>query len=205
MSMIDPKYENIVFTKDKKLIGNNLNFKYRKEQAKILIDKIFKEKAFDTKKIKNALEYDNTNKSCIYALLLCNKNENKQEEFEKNLKIYKFCITQQFTIKIRNEEKNVDLNDLYKINYFPMKEQEQLPVCKKNEDGNIRDMRNSVVEFFTNYYYIANNITKFEPNLKKEELNKIITMKFAKKLGNNFDINHDNEVKLKILQNAINN
>ena len=201
IAMLEPKYENIIFTEDKKFIGKKLNFKYRQNQAQILINKIFEKNIYDNKEIIEALEYDNTNKSCIYALLVFNKNENDKNKFIENLKKYKYCITQKFIIKKSAEKKMVDINELYKID-LPIEELEQLPDNTINKDNTIKDLRNSLVEFFTNYYHIAKNIIKFIPLLKEEEINKIIKVSFFKDSNNNFKLNYHRKEKQNLLKNV---
>ena len=202
IAMLEPKYENIIFTEDKKLTGENLNFKYRKNQAQIMINKIFEKEKCNIKDIEQALEYDNTNKSCIYALLLFNKNENDENKFKENLKKYKYCITQNIKIQDNDKEKNIDLNQLYKIDIL-MKELEELPGSQKNEVGTLIDLRNSLVEFFTNYHHIADNISYFLPTLNENEINNILTVGLYKNSDNNFKINYRNKEKFSLLKNAI--
>ena len=202
IAKLEPKYENIIFNEDKKLIGEKLNFKYRQEKAQKLIDKVFQKKKYDIKDILDALEYDNTNKRCIYALLDYNKKENDEEQFKQNLNKYKYCITQKFNIQIKGKENAINLNQLYEIKLL-IKELEELPNCKKNEEGTIKDLRNSVVEFFTNYYYIADNINKLLPLLGENELEKILTVHFYKDGDNNYKMNYRNEEKLNLIKNAI--
>ena len=201
IAMLEPKYENIIFAEDKKFIGKKLNFKYRQNQAQILINKIFEKNIYDNKEIIEALEYDNTNKSCIYALLVFNKNENDKNKFIENLKKYKYCITQKFIIKKSAKKKIVDINELYKID-LPIEELEQLPDYTINKDNTIKDLRNSLVEFFTNYYHIAKNIIKFIPLLKEEEINKIIKVSFFKDSNNNFKLNYHRKEKQNLLKNV---
>ena len=194
---LETKYEDKEFEDNEKFSKEDLIFKYRREKAKEIINKIENENE-QLSCIENSLKFDNTNKTCIYKLLnYYYKNEDKQK-FEDALNNYKYCITQKFYISEKGKEIYVDINKLYKIN-LPIDELEELPNSKKNEYGSIRDLRNSVVEFFTNYYYISKYVQKFKKIVGRDNLEKFLTFKYAKSSKNSFLLNYENDEKLDLL------
>ena len=68
ISKIEPKYENIKFREEDRLSGDKLNFELRRKEA----DRLINDKNNNNDELENiinALNYDNTNKICIYKLL----------------------------------------------------------------------------------------------------------------------------------------
>ena len=94
------------------------------------------------------------------------------------MKKYKYCITQKFEITEGENEVFIDLNDLYDISDL-VEEQEELPNRGMEED-NISDLRNILVDVFTNYYYIAENISRKIRILSEKDLRTILTVKYKK-------------------------
>ena len=175
IARIEQKFEDIIFKEEEQFHDKNLVFEYRREEA-IKIIKNLKTEEDELRCIQQALKYDNTNKTCIYKLLNYYHKKNDKKSFEEALGKYKFCITQKFKINEKGKEIDVDLNKLYKIN-LPIEELEELPNLSINNNS-INDLRNSVVEFFTSYYYISKYITKFEEKVKKDILKAILTIKY---------------------------
>ena len=174
MAKLDDKYKNINFTEEEKLSGKSLIFAYRRKQAKKIINNL-KEDNDELKKILEALQYDNTNKTCIYKLLKYYNKHQDRTNYDDSLNKYKFCITQKFKIQENGEKIFVDLNKLYKVT-LAIEELEELPNCKRNEVGSVIDLRNSLVEFFTSYYYIAKCLSKFKNTLNSEKLKRILSV-----------------------------
>ena len=151
--------------------------------------------------IKEALSYDNTNKTIIYKLLYFYYKMNDKKKYDEILNKYKYCITQKFNILEDEKEVLVDLNDLYKV-VMPIDELEELPNHAINIGG-IIDVRNSVVEFFTSYYYISQIISKYESVLKEEELNFILSIRYIKSSNNSsFLLNFEKDNKKNLLLNG---
>jgi hypothetical protein len=195
IAKIDPHYENKEFPEEEKLIGQKLIFDYRRKKAENLINNI-KEDNDELNHILEALKYDNTNKVCIYKLLNYYYKKKEKKNFDEALNKYKFCITQKFMIKENEKEILIDLNKMYEIK-TSIEELEELPNHKQNEGNKINDLRNSMVEFFTSYYYITKCIDKFRDALSKEELEKILSVKYIKS-SNDDSYKFDYEINEKL-------
>ena len=177
----DYKNENIIY---EKLKGDDLIIDCRKVKAIEIINTAKANNNKEINEIKKSLKYDNTNKYTIYKLLQYYKNINDQNKFNEAIRLYKFCITQKFTIKEENEEIFVDLNKLFEIKE-PIEELEELDDCKMEENKE-KDIRNSLVSIFTCYYYISSYMAKYERILKENDLNEIISIKYETEPNNNF-------------------
>ena len=205
IAKIDPHYENKIFPEEEKITGQKLIFDYRKKKAQNLINNI-KEDKYELQHILEALKYDNTNKTCIYKLLNYYYKKKEKNKFDEALNKYKFCITQKFMIKENEKEIFIDLNKMYEIK-TSIEELEELPNHKQNEGSNINDLRNSMVECFTSYYYIAKCVDKFRDDLSKEELEKILSVKYIKSSNDDsFKFDYEINQKLNLLsKNKIEN
>jgi hypothetical protein len=181
-----------------KLKGENLIFSFRRKKAVEIINSITKEEKEKLKLIEKALSYDNTNKYCIYRLLKYYHDKNDKDKFEEMVKKYKYCITQKFEVTEGENEVFIDLNELYDIS-DQVEEQEELPNRGVEED-NISDLRNILVDVFTNYYYIAENISRKIRILSEKDLKSLLTIKFKPSEDNDEieEILYNNEKKQKI-------
>ena len=184
MAFIDDKYEDKVFEEKNKLIGEKLNFDYRRKKAIEVINIIKKDKDKDELKLlKESLELDNTNKNSIYKLLVYYYNKKDQINFNETMKKFKFCITKKINIMENGIENLVDLNSFFKI-MIPIEELEEL-VNHEINDTNINDLRNSLVDIFTSYYYIAEYITILEYKLPKNDIKNLLSIKYTNSINNN--------------------
>ena len=197
-SKIEPKYENIKFREEDRLSGDKLNFELRRKEA----DRLINDKNNNNDELENiinALNYDNTNKICIYKLLNYYYKKESKQKYNEALDKYKFCITKKFIIEEEGKKIDVNLNDLYKIN-LPIEELEELPNNKKNDDGPIIDLRNSLVEFFTSYYYISKCMSQIENVIKKEEdIKEIITIKYKSSVKGIYSLDYERYKKEEII------
>ena len=200
LAKINPQYENTIFPEEEKLTGEKLIFDNRKKEAEKIFKNI-KEDNDELNQILGGLKYDNTNKMGIYKLLNYYYKINEQNNFEEALNKFKFCLTQKFTIKENGEEKLIDLNNMFKIK-ISVDELEELPNHKKNDGNNIIDLRNSLIEFFTSYYYISKCIEKYKHILNKEELKKILSVKYIKSSeDSSYKFVYEKNEKLNLLYN----
>ena len=199
MAKIDPKYENKIFPEEDKLTGQKLIFECRRKKAEKLINNI-KEDNDELKNIFEALKYDNTNKACIYKLLNYYYKKKEKDNFDEALNKYKYCITRKFEIKENEKEILIDLDKMYEIK-IEIEELEELPNHKQNEDNKVNDLRNSMIEFFTSYYYIAKCINNFRNTLSEEELTKILSIKFTNSsFGDSYKLDYETNEKLVLFQ-----
>ena len=198
ISKIEPKYENIKFREEDKLSGDKLNFEFRRKEA----DRLINDKNNNNDELENiinALNYDNTNKIYIYKLLNYYYKKELKLKYNEALDKYKFCITKKFIIEEEGKKIYVNLNDLYKIN-LPIEELEELPNNKKNDNGPIIDLRNSLVEFFTSYYYISKCMSQIENVIKKEEdIKEIITIKYKSSVKGIYSLDYERSKKEEII------
>ena len=198
ISKIEPKYENIKFREEDKLSGDKLNFEFRRKEA----DRLINDKNNNNDELENiinALNYDNTNKICIYKLLNYYYKKESKQKYNEALDKYKFCITKKFIIEEEGKKIYVNLNDFYKIN-LPIEELEELPNNKKNDDGPIIDLRNSLVEFFTSYYYISKCMSQIENVIEKEEdIKEIITIKYKSSVKGIYSLDYERSKKEEII------
>ena len=200
MAKINPIYEKRTFPEEEKLTGEKLIFDNRKKEAEKIINNL-KEDNDELNQILESLKYDNTNKMCIYKLLNYYFKKNELNNYEETLHKFKFCITQKFMIKENGEEKLIDLNSMFKIK-ISIDEFEELPNHKKNDGNIITDLRNSLFEFFTSYYYLSKCIEKYKHTLTNEELKKIFSVKYIKSTDDNsFKFDYENKEKLDLLNN----
>ena len=194
VAFIDEKYENKI--PDEKYKGKNLNFECRREKATRKIDSL-KEESDEEKLIKKSLEYNNTNKYSIYKLLKYYYDKKNQEKFYETIENYKFCITKTLII---NEGILVDLNKYFQIKET-IEELEEIPGYKAKETD-ITDLRNSLVNIFTSYFYIAQYIRKITDILLDKDLTEILRVKYTNS-SNNKSINeiyYEKEQKQKIFK-----
>ena len=198
ISKIEPKYENIKFREEDKLSGDKLNFEFRRKEA----DRLINDKNNNNDELENiinALNYDNTNKICIYKLLNYYYKKKLKQKYNEALDKYKFCITKKFIIEEEGKKIDVNLNDLYKIN-LPIEELEELPNNKINDNGPIIDLRNSLVEFFTSYYYISKCMSQIKNVIKKEEdIKEIITIKYKSSVEGIYLLDYERSKKEEII------
>lgn len=194
ISKIEPKYENKKFREEDRLSGDKLNFELRRKEA----DRLINDKNNNNDELENiinALNYDNTNKICIYKLLNYYYKKELKQKYNEALDKYKFCITKKFIIEEEGKKIYVNLNDLYKIN-LPIEELEELPNNKINDNGPIIDLRNSLVEFFTSYYYISKCMSQIENVIKKEEdIKEIITIKYKSSVKGIYSLDYERSKK----------
>ena len=198
ISKIEPKYENIKFREEDKLSGDKLNFEFRRKEA----DRLINDKNNNNDELENiinALNYDNTNKICIYKLLNYYYKKELKQKYNEALDKYKFCITKKFIIEEEGKKIDVNLNDLYEIK-LPIEELEELPNNKINNNGSIIDLRNSLVEFFTSYYYISKCMSQIENVIKKEEdIKEIITIKYKSSVKGIYSLDYERSKKEEII------
>ena len=198
ISKIEPKYENIKFREEDKLSGDKLNFEFRRKEA----DRLINDKNNNNDELENiinALNYDNTNKIYIYKLLNYYYKKELKLKYNEALDKYKFCITKKFIIEEEGKKIDVNLNDLYEIK-LPIEELEELPNNKKNDNGPIIDLRNSLVEFFTSYYYISKCMSQIENVIEKEEdIKEIITIKYKSSVKGIYLLDYERSKKEEII------
>lgn len=176
---------------------DDLIFHKRRIKAERIINDL-KNKQDELKCIEEALKYDNTNKTYIFKLLNYYYQNNDEKNFRDKLNQYKFCVTKKFMIKEGEKVVEVDLEKLYKIDLL-IEEYEELPNSQINNDNTIRDVRNSLVEFFTSYYYVAKYVAEYKSKLEEKDLKSILTIKYDKCFDNSYMLNYDCEEKLKLL------
>ena len=203
VAKIDEKYKDVEFKIEERLTGDNLNFSLRREMANKIMNSI-KEGDDELKSIEEALTYDNTNKYIIYRLLKYYFNHKNEDEFDKVIKKYKYCLTKRFTINEGDKEIEINLNDFFKVKEC-IEELEEMPNHKVVEKDSI-DLRNILVEVFSFYYHIAIYIGKsnLEKLLSKKEFKDILTYKYRKDNKNNSVlIDFDIDKKIEILNKKI--
>ena len=198
ISKIEPKYENIKFREEDRLSGDKLNFEFRRKEA----DRLINDKNNNNDELENiinALNYDNTNKIYIYKLLNYYYKKELKQKYNEALDKYKFCITKKFIIEEEGKKIDVNLNDLYEIK-LPIEELEELSNNKINDNGPIIDLRNSLVEFFTSYYYISKCMSQIENVIKKEEdIKEIITIKYKSSVKGIYSLDYERSKKEEII------
>ena len=203
VAKIDEKYKDVEFKIEERLTGDNLNFSLRRITANKIMNSI-KEGDDELKCIEEALTYDNTNKYIIYRLLKYYYKHKNEDEFDKVIKKYKYCLTKRFTIIECDKEIEINLNDFFKVKEC-IEELEEMPNHKLVEKNSI-DLRNILVEVFSFYYYIANYIKKsnLEKLLSKKEFKDILTYRYRKDNKNNSVlIDFDRDKKIEILKRKI--
>ena len=203
VAKIDEKYEDVEFKIEEKLTGDNLNFSFRRKMANKIMNSI-KEGDDELKCIEEALTYDNTNKYIIYRLLKYYYKHKNEDEFDKVIKKYKYCLTKRFTINEGDKEIEINLNDFFKVKEC-IEELEEMPNHKVVEKDSI-DLRNILVEVFSFYYHITNYIEKsnLEKLLSEKEFKDILTYKYRKDNKNNsVFIDFDRDKKIEILNKKI--
>lgn len=199
MACIDDEYSDKKFEECDKLTGDNLNFDCRKEKSINLIKGI--ENAKDKLNlIKESLEYDNTNKNIIYKLLEYYYNIKDEIHFKEAFDKYKFCITKKINIIKSGKEQIIDLNSFYTID-INIEEYEELA----NHDvncSNINDIRNSIVDIYTGYYYISDYVYNLKELLSSDELKALLSCTY-KNVGSQenpkYILNFEKNKKLEIL------
>lgn len=196
MAFIDDDHYNKIYKEKEKLTGENLNFDFRRKKAFEIMD-IIKEDKDELKMLKESLEFDNTNKNAIYKLLLYYYNKKDQINFNETLIKYKFCITQKINIIERGISKLVDLNNFFEIK-LPIEEYEELDGNEINEKY-INDLRNSLVDIFTSYYYIADSISDLNI-LSEDDIKNILSVKYTNSSNNSsmYILLYEKEEKQKI-------
>ena len=203
VAKIDEKYKDVEFKIEEKLTGDNLNFSFRRKMANKIMNSI-KEGDDELKCIEEALTYDNTNKYIIYRLLKYYYKHKNEDEFDKVIKKYKYCLTKRFTINEGDKEIEINLNDFFKVKEC-IEELEEMPNHKVVEKDSI-DLRNILVEVFSFYYHITNYIEKsnLEKLLSEKEFKDILTYKYRKDNKNNSVlIDFDIDKKIEILNKKI--
>ena len=203
VAKIDEKYKDVEFKIEERLTGDNLNFSFRRKMANKIMNSI-KEGDDELKCIEEALTYDNTNKYIIYRLLKYYYKHKNEDEFDKVIKKYKYCLTKRFTIIECDKEIEINLNDFFKVKEC-IEELEEMPNHKVVEKDSI-DLRNILVEVFSFYYHIANYIkeSNLEKLLSKKEFKDILTYKYRKDNKNNSVlIDFDRDKKIEILKRKI--
>ena len=195
MASLDKKYESKIF--EEKYTGENLNFNYRKDEANKKIKSIKEDDIDELISINESLKYNNTNKNAIYRLLKYYHDKNNQIDFNEAIAKYKFCITKNLNI---TDDISVNLNSFFKITES-IEELEELSGHQKNE-VNIIDLRNSLVDIFTSYYYIADYVRVIRYILSEEDLTKILSVKYINSQKNNnlYELFYDKEQKIDILK-----
>ena len=203
VAKIDEKYKDVEFKIEEKLTGDNLNFSFRRKMANKIMNSI-KEGDDELKSIEEALTYDNTNKYIIYRLLKYYFNHKNEDEFDKVIKKYKYCLTKRFTIIECDKEIEINLNDFFKVKEC-IEELEEMPNHKVVEKDSI-DLRNILVKVFSFYYHIAIYIGKsnLEKIISEKEFRDILTYKYRKDNKNNSVlIDFDIDKKIEILNKKI--
>ena len=203
VAKIDEKYKDVEFKIEERLTGDNLNFSFRRKMANKIMNSI-KEGDDELKCIEEALTYDNTNKYIIYRLLKYYFNHKNEDEFDKVIKKYKYCLTKRFTIIECDKKIEINLNDFFKVKEC-IEELEEMPNHKVVEKDSI-DLRNILVEVFSFYYHITNYIEKsnLEKLLSEKEFKDILTYKYRKDNKNNSVlIDFDIDKKIEILNKKI--
>ena len=203
VAKIDEKYKDVEFKIEERLTGDNLNFSLRRKTANKIMNSI-KEGDDELKCIEEALTYDNTNKYIIYRLLKYYYKHKNEEEFDKVIKKYKYCLTKRFTIIECDKEIEINLNDFFKVKEC-IEELEEMPNHKVVEKNSI-DLRNILVKVFSFYYHIANYIkeSNLEKLLSKKEFKDVLTYRYRKDNKNNSVlIDFDIDKKIEILNKKI--
>ena len=203
VAKIDEKYKDVEFKIEEKLTGDNLNFSFRRKTANKIMNSI-REGDDELKSIEEALTYDNTNKYIIYRLLKYYYKHKNEDEFDKVIKKYKYCLTKKFIINEGDKEIEINLNDFFKVKEC-IEELEEMPNHKVVEKDSI-DLRNILVEVFSFYYHITNYIEKsnLEKLLSKKEFKDILTYRYRKDNKNNSVlIDFDRDKKIEILNKKI--
>ena len=200
MASINNKYIKSKFASSEKLKGKNLNIDHRKNKALKIINSISDKNNNELESLQNALQYDNTNKYIIYRLLKYYHDSDNKDKFEEVLNKYKFCITQKFTVVEKKEKIFIDLNNLYKVN-TAIEEFEELP-NREVRMKEITDLRNTLVDIFTNYYYISIIIGELRPIIEKNDLQDLLTIKYtvSDKDNNICHLSFEKERKEKIIE-----
>ena len=199
IAFIDPKFKDEEVKSKEKITGKDLNLIERKTKAIEEINSINKQN--ELLYIKNSLSYDNTNKYTIYQLLKYYWSKNDEVKYKEAINKYKFCITQKFNIFEGTEEILIDLNNFYKID-DSIDEYEEDPDLNI-ECENIKDLRNSIVSLFNDYYYLSDHIENLMPIIDEEDLLIILTVKITSNKSV-FYLDYENDSKMEILNKYIN-
>lgn len=198
MAMIDIKCQNESFDNINKIKGDDLNLECRKRKALEIINTLSLKGNKNDEIIENSLSYNNTDKFIIYKAIKYYHEIGDNNKLKKIINKYKYCITKKIKIIENEKQKIIDLNNIYKIK-LPIYEIEELPNCQINRT-NIIDLRNSLIELFTNYYHISNSYIKISKIMKKNDLNEIFKIKYEPLSNTNLcQLNFENEKKNIIL------
>ena len=198
MAMIDIKCQNESFDNINKIKGDDLNLECRKRKALEIINTLSLKGNKNDEIIENSLSYNNTDKFIIYKAIKYYHEIGDNNKIEKIINKYKYCITKKIKIIENGKQKIIDLNSIYEIK-LPIYELEELPNCQINRT-NIIDLRNSLIELFTNYYHISNSYIKISKIMKKNDLNEIFKIKYEPLSNTNLcQLNFENEKKNIIL------
>lgn len=163
--------------KDKiKIKEDDLNLECQKRKSLEIINSLSLEGNKNDEIIENALSYNNTDKFIIYKAIKYYHEIGDKNKFEKIINEYKYCITKKITIIENGKPNTIDLNNIYELK-FPIYENEELPNCQINRN-NIIDLRNSLIELFTNYYHISDIYIKIYDKMEKNDLNQIFKIKY---------------------------
>ena len=198
---IDPIHEKEIQQEDKKLSGEDLKIKSRREKAFEIINSAKKGKD-ELKYLKDSLKYDNTKKYTIYRLLKYYYENNDKEKYNESIKNFKLCITKKFKVNEGNKELSVDLNKFLDSREVIDEYEEHPKYCIVEKNPN--DLRDKLVYLFTDYFYIAQTMVEVIKLLPEQELNEIITFKYESSPKNKFikafNFEKGRESKLAILK-----
>lgn len=198
MAMIDINCQDESFYCKKKIKGNDLNLEYRKRKALEIIDSLSLKGNKNDEIIENSLSYNNTDKNIIYKAIKYYHEIGDKNKLEKIINQYKYCITKKINIIENGKQNIIDLNNIYEIK-LPIYEMEELPNCEANQD-NIIDLRNSLIELFSNYYHISDSYIEISDQMTKNDLNEIFKIKYEPLSNTNlYHLNFENDKKEKIL------
>ena len=200
MAMIDTSNKIQSFEGYNKIKGNDLSLEYRQQEAVKLINSISLKngKEINLEIIEKSLIYDNTNIYVIFKALKYYLDIKDESLFQKAINNYKHCITKIIKIIENKKEQEINLNSLYNIN-IPLCEFVELPGNKKNL-SEIIDLRNSLVELFTNYYYISEFYKEVYIHIEKNDLKEIFKIKYeSDSTDSQYKLRFENDSKKKIL------
>ena len=165
---IDPIHEKEIQQEEKKLSGEDLKIKSRREKAFEIINSAKKGKD-ELKYLKESLQYDNTKKYTIYRLLKYYYENNDKEKYNESIKNFKLCITKKFKVNEGNKELSVDLNKFLDSREVIDEYEEHPKYCIVEK--NPKDLRNKLVYLFTDYFYIAQTMVEVIKLLPEQEFN----------------------------------
>ena len=190
-----------MFTEEEKLVGDKLNMEYRRNKAVEIINSI-KEGEDELKYIKDALNFDNTNKYVIYKLLKYYYDKKDETSFTEAINKYKFCITKKFKVKEGDKETYINLDNFYKIN-IPILEYEEHPYYEKVE-SDIYDLRNFVSFLFNQFYHIGESINEIDGHLTEKDLTELLSVSFKVNAEKMCELCFDESKKKEILKKLTN-